>query len=121
PSGAGDGSHRDGWCPRLPGGRAVGRHPGDRGASRRAPHRPGRRLRDWGPAGLRVDPPPTRSDRTRSGARLRAHRLIPGGRKVIGVRTNAEEATMPDKGPGSKSAPKKPKGGTKAGGGKKKK
>jgi len=28
---------------------------------------------------------------------------------------------MPDKGPGSKSAPKKPKGGTKAGGGKKKK
>jgi len=28
---------------------------------------------------------------------------------------------MPDKGPGSKSGAKKPKGGTKAGGGKKKK
>ena len=32
-----------------------------------------------------------------------------------------KEKEMPDKGPGSKSGGKKPKGGTKAGGGKKKK
>lgn len=40
---------------------------------------------------------------------------------VSGHTTTRGDGAMPDKGPGSKSGGKKPKGGTKAGGGKKKK
>lgn len=48
------------------------------------------------------------------------HAAILFGR-VLTIRPRKEALEMPDKGPGSKSGGKKPKGGTKAGGGKKKK